>query len=98
MAFCIYIMKSNMERYYVYTLKSLRDKKFYTGFTTDLKRRLQEHARGQVISTKNRRPLRLVHYEYFINQEDARAREVFLKSGFGRNQLKQAIKKTIGYS
>ena len=87
-----------MERYYVYTLKSLRDKKFYTGFTTDLKSRLQEHARGQVISTKNRRLLRLVHYEYFINQEDARAREVFLKSGFGRNQLKQAIKRTIGYS
>ena len=84
-----------MERYYVYTLFSLRDKKFYTGFTTNLKERLQAHARGEVKSTKNRRPLKLIHYEYFINEQDAKAREVFLKSGFGRNQLKQALKRTL---
>ena len=84
-----------MERYYVYTLFSLRDKKFYTGFTTNLKDRLSRHARGEVKSTTNRRPLRLIHYEYFINKEDAMAREVFLKSGFGRNNLKSALKRTL---
>ncbi|MDP2926632.1 MAG: GIY-YIG nuclease family protein [bacterium] len=84
-----------MERYYVYTLFSLRDKKLYTGFTTNLKDRLSRHARGEVKSTLYRRPLRLIHYEYFINKEDAMAREVFLKSGFGRNQLKQALKRTL---
>ena len=84
-----------MERFYVYTLLSLKDNKFYAGFTTDLKKRLQEHARGGVKSTKDRRPLKLIHYEYFINEADARAREVFLKSGFGRNQLKQALKRTL---
>jgi putative endonuclease len=84
-----------MERYYVYTLFSLRDKKLYTGFTTNLKDRLSRHARGEVKSTTNRRPLRLIHYEYFINKEDALAREVFLKSGFGRNQLKQELKRTL---
>jgi len=84
-----------MERYYVYTLFSLRDKNFYTGFTTNLKQRLQQHARGEVKSTKNRLPLKLIHYEYFINKDDAKAREVFLKSGFGRNQLKQALKRTL---
>jgi len=73
-----------MERYYVYVLISLKDFKFYTGFTTNLKKRLQEHARGEVASTKSRRPLKLIHYEYFINEDDAKAREVFLKSGFGR--------------
>ena len=73
-----------MNRYYVYNFVSLKDKKFYTGYTSDLKRRLQEHARGEVKSTANRRPLILVHYEYFINKGDAEAREVFLKSGFGR--------------
>jgi len=84
-----------MERYYVYNLLSLKDKKFYTGFTSNLKQRLQQHARGEVKSTENRRPLRLVHYEYFINKKDAMAREIFLKSGFGRNNLKNALKRTL---
>lgn len=83
-------------KYYIYTLLSLKDNKFYIGFTTNLKNRLQEHARGGVKSTQNRRPLKLIHYEYFINEEDAMAREVFLKSGFGRNQLKQSLKRTLG--
>ena len=84
-----------MERFYVYTLLSLKDRRLYTGFTTNLKNRLQQHARGEVKSTQNRRPLKLIHYEYFINEQDAKAREVFLKSGFGRNQLKQALKRTL---
>lgn len=84
-----------MERYYVYILLSLKDGKFYTGLTTNLRKRLQEHARGEAASTKVRRPLKLIHYEYFINEEDAKAREVFLKSGFGREQLKQALKRTL---
>ncbi|MBI2062676.1 MAG: GIY-YIG nuclease family protein [Candidatus Yanofskybacteria bacterium] len=84
-----------MERFYVYTLLSLKDNKLYAGFTTNLKNRLQQHARGEVKSTRDRRPLKLIHYEYFINEQDAKAREVFLKSGFGRNQLKQALKRTL---
>lgn len=82
-------------KYYVYTLLSLKDKKLYTGFSTDLKDRFSRHTRGEVISTKNRRPLKLIHYEYFLNEEDARAREVFLKSSFGRKNLKQALKRTL---
>ena len=89
------VRRSNTTRYYVYTLFSLKDKKLYTGFTTDLKDRLSRHARGEVRSTLNRRPLKLIHYEYFINEKDAKAREVFLKSGFGRNNLKQALKRTL---
>ncbi|MDO8466526.1 MAG: GIY-YIG nuclease family protein [bacterium] len=84
-----------MERYYVYTLLSLLDKKFYTGFTTNLKQRLQQHARGEVQSTKNRRPFKLIHYEYFVEKADAEAREKFLKSGFGRKQMRLALKKTL---
>ncbi len=82
-------------KYYVYTLLSLKDYKFYCGFTADLKNRLSEHAQGEVRSTRNRRPLKLIHYEYFIDENDAKAREVFLKSGFGRKQLKLALKDTL---
>lgn len=82
-------------KFYVYILLSLKDKRFYTGFTTDLKNRLSEHATGMVRSTKDRRPFKLIHYEYFINEKDAKAREVFLKSGFGRDQLKKSLKSTL---
>ncbi len=84
-----------MEHHYVYTSLSLLDKKFYTGFTTNLKNRLQQHARGEVKSTKDRRPLKLIHYEYFVNKSDAEAREKFLKSGFGRKQMRLALKRTL---
>lgn len=82
-------------KYYVYTFLSLKDKKFYTGFTTNLKDRLSRHARGEVKSTTNRRPFKLIHYEYFINEKDAKAREIFLKSGFGRNNFKKALQRTL---
>ena len=82
-------------KYYVYFLYSRKDKGLYIGFTTDLKERLLRHAMGKVPATKFRRPLKLIHYEYFINIKDAKAREKYLKSGFGRDQLKQILKNTF---
>lgn len=81
--------------FYIYILLSLKDKKLYIGFTADLKNRLKEHAAGKVRSTKDRRPLKLIHYEYFVNKADAKAREIFFKSGFGRNELKKCLKRTL---
>lgn len=83
------------EKYYVYILLSLKDHKFYVGFTHELKERLFQHAKGLVTSTKYRLPLKVIHYEYFINKEDAKARERFFKSGFGRQQLKKALQFTL---
>lgn len=82
-------------KYYVYTFLSKKDNKLYTGFTTNLTQRITEHFNGFVTATKHRRPLQLIHYEYFVNQTDAKARERFLKSGFGRKQLKEALKRTL---
>ena len=83
------------KRFYTYTIFSLKDEKFYTGYTIDLKRRLQEHANGLSKATRFRRPFLLIHYEYFINETDAKARERFLKSGFGRNNMKKALQRTF---
>ena len=80
---------------YVYTLLSDKDGKLYTGSTNDLKRRLREHESGNVSSTKSRRPLRLIYYEACINQEDARKREKYLKSGMGNKSLRNRLKKYI---
>lgn len=77
--------------FYIYILFSLKDRKLYIGYTENLKIRLGEHFNGRSIATKNRRLLILIHYEAFTNQKDAKAREIFLKSGFGRSQLKKAL-------
>jgi len=82
-------------KFYTYILYSQKDKGFYIGFTNNLKNRLTLHAKGQVISTKNRLPIKLIHYEYFINRADAEARERFLKSGYGRKQFKEILKQTM---
>lgn len=88
-------VKRDVSRYYVYILLSLKDHGLYIGYTTDLKRRLILHSKSQVTATKIRVPLKLIHYEYFIDKTDAKAREEFLKSGYGRVQLKQILKRTL---
>jgi len=82
--------------HYVYTLLSEKDGHFYTGSTNDLQRRFEEHNMGRVNSTKNRRPLKLIYYEACINEEDARRRERYLKSGMGKKYLKNRLKSYLG--
>ena len=68
-----------MSMYYVYLLRSIKDKKGYIGSTTDLKRRYKEHQDGLVPSTKPRRPFDLIYYEAYKGEKDARLREASLK-------------------
>lgn len=77
---------------YVYILRSRKDNKMYTGCTKDLKKRVIMHNKGLVESTRDRVPLGLIYYEAFRNQEDAFNREKYLKTGWGRNQIKQILK------
>jgi len=51
-----------MQLYFVYVLKSFKDGMFYTGFTSNLKKRILEHNTGEVKSTINRRPLKLIYF------------------------------------
>lgn len=78
--------------YCIYVLISKVDKNFYVGFTADLKKRLEEHQSGRVISTKGRRPLTLCYYEACYNKHDSLRREKYLKTGMGRKFLKNRIK------
>lgn len=90
-----------MSFYYVYVLFSLKDRKLYIGYSTDLKTRFLTHQSGKVRATKDRLPLLQIHYEAYRNEADAKARERFLKSGFGRNQLKQSLQHdliSLGYN
>jgi putative endonuclease len=75
---------------YTYVLLCVDDK-FYVGSTNNLKKRLLIHQRGQVISTKNRLPVKLVYYEACLSLELARKREAYFKTGFGRRFLRTRI-------
>jgi putative endonuclease len=78
--------------HYVYILQSLKDRKFYTGYTNDLQRRIEEHNNQTEFATKNRAPFKLVYYEACLIKEDAVDREKYLKSGRGKKYLKSRIK------
>lgn len=65
--------------FFVYILKSEKDKKLYIGYTNDLRKRFREHNLGLVKSTNLRRPFRLVYYEAYASQQDATKREHNLK-------------------
>ena len=81
--------------YYVYVLYCYRDCGLYIGYTSDLRKRLIQHAKGFVPATKLRIPFKLIHYEYIVDDQNARAREVYLKSGYGREQLKNILSHTF---
>ena len=70
--------------FYTYVLQSEKDGNFYTGFTEDLKLRFEQHCKGQVESTQDRRPLKLIYYESCLSQDDATKREKYLKTYHGK--------------
>jgi len=78
--------------YYTYVLLSKKDGKFYTGCTNNLRKRLEEHNKGQVQSTKHRIPLDLIYYEACIYREDAYRRERYLKTGKGKRYIRNRLK------
>ncbi len=81
--------------HYVYVLRSLADKQWYTGYTDDLRKRFNRHNKGDIYSTRHRRPLELIYYEACLNQQDATAREKYLKSGPGKRYLKNRLKRFL---
>ena len=78
--------------YYVYFLKSKKYNETYIGSTNDLRRRLVEHNNGMEISTKRYKPWRLVYYEAYQSEKDAREREMKLKNH--GNAVKELKKRT----
>lgn len=75
--------------YFSYILKSEKDGKFYYGSTQNIEERIKKHNKGDLKSTKSRRPLIL----HFIEQHESRSlafqRELFYKSIDGYLFLKE---------
>jgi len=81
----------NMCNWYVYVLQN-KHKKWYIGSTKNLRKRILQHNSGKNKSTKYGVPWKIIYCEISINQQDARAREKYLKSGMGRRYLKNRLK------
>jgi putative endonuclease len=80
--------------YYVYILKSLKDKTFYVGSTQNLESRLKRHNAGRVASTKSRRFWKLVYSEEHPTRSGATKRETEIKSHKRRAYIEALIQKS----
>lgn len=80
-----------MQFWYVYVLLSHKDHMFYIGSTNNLKRRFQQHQRGENVSTAKRLPFDLVYFEGHQSKEDALRREKYFKTTKGKVTLRQVM-------
>jgi putative endonuclease len=78
--------------FYVYVLWSEKIRKRYIGTTRDLKRRFEEHNKGNSKFTRGGIPWILIYYEEFESTSIAHKRELFLKTGVGRRWLDQHLR------
>jgi putative endonuclease len=77
--------------YFVYVLRSLKNGKLYKGQTNDLEDRLHRHFSGQSISTKSLLPLVLIFVQVCDTRSEAVLLEKFLKTGIGREFIKNIL-------
>lgn len=86
MAFCVYILQSETTG------------KLYTGQTSDLERRLREHNDEEIgrqrFTRKQWGPWRLLYSEEMPTRSEALKREKYLKTGKGREWIKQSVLKS----
>ncbi|MAG44459.1 hypothetical protein CL633_01050 [bacterium] len=54
--------------------------------------------RGEVVSTKPRRPLKLIFYEAYLNRKDALRREKYFKTTKGKVSLRLMLREFFKFS
>jgi putative endonuclease len=78
--------------YFVYVLKNVRTSRRYVGYTSDIKRRIDQHNSSRFnpkgYTKRISGPWKLVYKEEYFTRAKAMRREKFLKSGQGREWLK----------
>ena len=84
-----------MSIYYVYILETIaknNKKRFYTGYTNNLNRRLNEHKKGTGAKfCRGKKGIQLKYFESFMERKDAMRRELEIKT-FSRKQKIELIK------
>jgi len=76
---------------WTYILQSKKDGSFYVGITNRLRQRIKEHNTGRNRSTERLRPWDLIYKEKHEDYLTGRGREKYLKSGSGRNWIRETF-------
>lgn len=85
-------MHKTNHMHFIYFLESTQHPDHhYIGYTENIQKRIVEHNHGQVLSTKNMRPWKLIYAEIYSHKLDALHREKFLKSGGGWKYLQKQL-------
>ncbi|MFH1029987.1 MAG: GIY-YIG nuclease family protein [bacterium] len=70
--------------YYVYIIQSINfPKQIYTGFSEDIKNRINDHNKGKSVHTNKFKPWKLIYYCVFNNKKTALDFERYLKTASG---------------
>ena len=80
--------------FYTYILEN-KNKRWYIGCTNDLRKRFNQHNSKKSTYTKYRGSYKLIYYEACANEDDARSREKYFKSGMGKRYLKNRLKRFL---
>lgn len=80
-----------IQMHYVYILQSTKDNRHYIGQTNNVEERVKRHERGEVISTRDRRPLKLLCFKECNDRKEAMRLEKYLKSLKGGNEFKKVL-------
>jgi putative endonuclease len=82
--------------FYVYVIYSEKIRKNYTGHTDDIERRVFEHNNGLLGKyTRGKGPWKLIYSEEYATRTEAMKREKELKTGKGRDFLKQITRHSV---
>ena len=84
-------VNATREKHYVYIVRCA-DGTLYTGYTNDLKKRIETHNLGKGAKyTRSRLPVELVYSESFDEKEQAMNREWYIKNRLTRAQKMELI-------
>ena len=83
--------RMEMKVFFIYVLKSKIAKYLYVGLTDNIERRFKQHNDGRCRSTKHYYPFDIILIEEFATRPEARRREIYLKSGIGKEYLKTLL-------
>lgn len=80
-----------MGQFYVYIVKCEKDNSYYTGYTSDIERRVSQHNNGVGSRyTRSHGPVKLLYYEMFRTRKGAMQREREIKQ-FTRKRKRELI-------
>jgi len=74
--------------YFIYAISSIKRTYIYVGISDNPERRIDQHNKGYNKTTKPYIPFKTILIEKYNNRSEARQREKYLKSGYGKEYLK----------